>query len=328
MIAELRLGRLGFALMLGGWAVAAQACGSGGDNELFRRSDAGNGGGKAGTGGATAGGSAGTVGTGGSAGSSAGSSGSAGSAGAMGGAAGSSGGATDAAAGADAGADAACPDADGDGQTTCAGDCDDADPNNFTSNPEVCGDGKDNDCNGAPDNGCGGLGTFVSGIVGNDTNPGTKALPVRTIGKGMQNATQIGGGVDVFVAEGHYPEKVRLVQGISLLGGHQCDMTSCTWTRAPQTHDTAILSPDAEGVLADNTITRSTRIDGFRLEGQSGTATGRGRAALTLNGGTPTVNANRINGPDVSGSGLSRRSRHRAIDTGAVERGAGRVDHG
>ncbi|MGH7823477.1 MAG: putative metal-binding motif-containing protein, partial [Candidatus Binatia bacterium] len=41
-------------------------------------------------------------------------------------------------------------DQDGDGVTTCAGDCDDADPANFPGNGEVC-DGRDNDCDEARD---------------------------------------------------------------------------------------------------------------------------------------------------------------------------------
>jgi hypothetical protein len=43
-----------------------------------------------------------------------------------------------------------CLDTDGDGYTTCAGDCDDADPNISPSAQEIC-DGKDNDCNGVVD---------------------------------------------------------------------------------------------------------------------------------------------------------------------------------
>ncbi len=45
-----------------------------------------------------------------------------------------------------------CLDVDGDGVTTCDDDCDDADPNNFPGNEEVC-DLADNDCDGEADPG-------------------------------------------------------------------------------------------------------------------------------------------------------------------------------
>ena len=41
-------------------------------------------------------------------------------------------------------------DADGDGVTSCQGDCDDTLADLFPGNPEVC-DGRDNDCDGAPE---------------------------------------------------------------------------------------------------------------------------------------------------------------------------------
>ena len=41
-------------------------------------------------------------------------------------------------------------DQDADGEVACLGDCDDADPANTSTGPEIC-DGQDNDCSGAPD---------------------------------------------------------------------------------------------------------------------------------------------------------------------------------
>jgi len=43
-------------------------------------------------------------------------------------------------------------DDDGDGESECAGDCDDADPLNYSTNTEFC-DARDNDCDGTADNG-------------------------------------------------------------------------------------------------------------------------------------------------------------------------------
>ena len=209
-----------------------------------------------------------------------------------------------------AGMDAAaevCSDSDADGVTDCNGDCDDSDPANFPGNPEVCGDNADNDCDGTPDQTCGGLGTYVSLNTGDDANTGTKDMPVKTIGKGIQNAVTIQGttaaSIDVFVAEGHYPEKVTLTEKVNLLGGFSCTAQPCSWARDPAQYDTAILNQDFEGVLADNSITKATRIDGFRIMGMTGDPTGNppGTVALTLEGGTPTVVNNTIVGGDSQG---------------------------
>ena len=167
--------------------------------------------------------------------------------------------------------------------------------------PEICGDGVGNDCDGTIDNGCKNLGTYVSGATGVDTNPGTKLSPVKTIAQGIKNAQAIGGKLSVYVANSHYPEKVTLVEGISLDGGYHCDTTLCDWMRNPSMWDTAILNPDFQGVLAPATITRATKIDGFRLQGMPGAPPGfPGTAAITVLG-SPTISGNRINGGDING---------------------------
>jgi Protein of unknown function (DUF1565) len=146
---------------------------------------------------------------------------------------------------------------------------------------------------------------------GDDANPGTTAAPLRTITQGVKTALarmMTGGGPQqVFVAQGHYPEKVTLVEGISLLGGYQCNAGSCTWARDPATLDTAIDAIDDEGSLAPATVTRKTRLEGFRLRGRTGDATSlQGSVALTIAGGSPTIVANVIEAGNVAGgTGLS-----------------------
>ncbi|HEY4182547.1 MAG TPA: choice-of-anchor Q domain-containing protein [Kofleriaceae bacterium] len=204
--------------------------------------------------------------------------------------------------GADAGdAGPQCADNDGDGVTTCDGDCDD---NNALVAPgmdELCGDGIDNNCNMQSEEGCeAGVGTFVSAIAGNDSNPGTLQQPVKTIAKGIANASLLGGSRTVVIAEGTYTEKVRLIEGIDLLGGHQCDAQSCTFTRDIAAHPTVIANTDFEGVLAGPTITQATLLSGLTLLGFGGNpTTDDGGAAITLAGGSPTLRGNKITGGNV-----------------------------
>jgi hypothetical protein len=205
------------------------------------------------------------------------------------------------------GSDAACADNDGDGVSVCAGDCDDNDPLNSPSGNEICGDGADNDCDQVPDEGCtAGIGTFVSSMTGTPSNPGTQALPVDTIGQGIANAVTIGGPQTVIVAEGTYDEKVTLVEGVDLLGGHECNTTSCTWARDPATHVSTIANTDHEGVLAGSGITLATVIDGFHIVGRDGVPPAQpGSAGITVNGGAPTIRGNTIVGGNVTGGGFA-----------------------
>lgn len=151
---------------------------------------------------------------------------------------------------------------------------------------------------------------FVSAF-GSDGNPGTAQAPFRTIARGIAAAVALGGAQAVLVGEGGYPEKVTLVEGISLLGGYHCTTLECTWAHDPRLYDTAIVNQDFEGVLAPYTVSRNTRLDGFRVVGMGGArGAAPGSAALTLRGGTPMITGNRILGGDVTGgaSFASRRS--------------------
>lgn len=169
----------------------------------------------------------------------------------------------------------------------------------------VDGNGPDaGDCQGPK---C--IGTYVSGTIGNDSNPGTSGKPVQTIEAAIAIAVKLGGKQNVYVASTHYPEKVTLAESVRLLGGYDCDGTSCTWTRDIVKNDTAILDQDFEGVLAPATVTRKTLFDGFRVVGKGGAPTAApGSMAMSLAGGTPTVTRCRFTGGAVAGGGLNARS--------------------
>src|SRR6185295_5478870 len=150
-----------------------------------------------------------------------------------------------------------------------------------------------------------GLGTFVSAMTGADTNPGTQAMPVMSIGQGMLNAVTLGGPQTVIVAEGTYGEKVTLAEGIDLQGGYQCDPTSCTWARDTTQHPAIIANIDFEGVLAPAGVTQVTHLDGFRIVGLDGSpAAPPGSAGVSLKGGSPTITRNEIVGGAVTASGV------------------------
>jgi len=223
---------------------------------------------------------------------------------------------------------ATCTDGDHDGFFAQAGcgtalDCNDANPAVHPGAPEVCGDGLDNDCNGVVDGGCAAAGRFVSAAIGNDANSGTAQAPFKTIARGIAAAVALGGAQAVLVAEGSYPEKVTLVEGISLVGGHQCTAQACAWARDPLLYDTAIVNQDFEGVLAPSTVSRNTRLDGFRVVGLGGApAAAPGSAALTLMGGTPVIMGDRILGGDVTGGAVFGSNRSLGIAILAPASGA------
>ena len=145
-------------------------------------------------------------------------------------------------------------------------------------------------------------GTYVSGTTGSDTNPGTGAAPVKTIGQAMKIAVALGGSQKVYVAAAHYPEKITLVEKVDLLGGYECKATPCTWTRDIAMNDTVINNTDYEGVLALKTITRQTLFEGLQVVGRPGAPdAGLGSVGVTLNGGSPTIRRCRIAGADTTG---------------------------
>jgi hypothetical protein len=199
-----------------------------------------------------------------------------------------------------------CQDKDKDGVTDCAGDCDDNDPTVFPGNTEMCGDGKDNTCAGGTSDPpmCQGIGTYVANS-GVDTNPGTQALPVRTIKQGIQNAVKIlagppaGTGIAVYVGKGHYTEDILMVEGVSVLGAYD---EKAGWSRDLASNDTADLCVSYKCVTFPANITRATVFEGFRIEGLKGDGAAHpGTVAVSVDGGSPTLQGNKIHGGESTG---------------------------
>jgi hypothetical protein len=144
---------------------------------------------------------------------------------------------------------------------------------------------------------------YVSDSIGSDSNPGTSAAPVKTIGKGLEIAKGLIGGKAVVVGAGSYDENLTLVEGISVFGGYACSTASCIWTRDIPTHKTTIKVQRSEGVLAPKTVTRKTLLEGLQIIGKSGVA----NVAITLDGGTPTIRNCTIAGADTGGGAVGTR---------------------
>jgi hypothetical protein len=145
--------------------------------------------------------------------------------------------------------------------------------------------------------------TFVSAKIGSDANPGTRELPVATIGAALTNAVTIGRyPTTIILGEGAYVTKVELNNEVSILGGYQCDATACTWQRDIFSYESAIVDVDFEGLVAHSGVTAATVIDGVMVVGIDGAPTvAPGGAAVTLDGGSPTLRASRFHGGNITG---------------------------
>jgi hypothetical protein len=156
----------------------------------------------------------------------------------------------------------------------------------------------------------GDTGTFVSSMTGADTNPGTKAMPFKTIGAGIAAAKLLGGTQPVYVAQGVYPEKVTLAEGIEIGGGYECNAGSCSWSRDLAMFESTINNQDFEGVLAGPTITPATVFGGFKVVGKDGVPPlAPGSVGITVAGGSPTLRGNKIVGGTVTGGGAAAADR-------------------
>ncbi len=146
--------------------------------------------------------------------------------------------------------------------------------------PEVGGDG---DCDGVPD----GANDYIFVTPsGDDVNPGTLALPVRTVQRGL--ALGDAGNKDVLVARGIYRGPVELRPGVDLFGGYRADFQERDLELYPVRIEQA---PGMEGhaVLVARNISVATAVEGLVVTGSIPTSTGAGSTAVYLDGNDATL---------------------------------------
>jgi hypothetical protein len=152
----------------------------------------------------------------------------------------------------------------GDGSTTTTSSCDgDAStpseagvPLNEAGQPLSCDSSKDpKDSAGCVDDA---LGVFVDGSGGDDANPGTKAKPLKTIGKAVASA-EAAKKSRVFVCEGLYGENLTIKTALGLYGGWKCGSWTYNGTK-PMVDPTRGVALTLDG--ANGAVVEDLEIDG------------------------------------------------------------------
>jgi len=136
--------------------------------------------------------------------------------------------------------------------------------------------GGDGDCDGVPDDSS----DFVYvASTGNDSNPGTLAMPKRTLGAALPVASS--SGKDVLVARGIYEGPLTLVAGVSIYGGYRPDFRDRNLTLYPVS---LVSSGDGAAAMVCRGIDVQTRIDGITIEASDAATSGRGSTAAYFDG--------------------------------------------
>jgi hypothetical protein len=149
---------------------------------------------------------------------------------------------------------------------------------------------------------------YVSGTKGNDIDPGTKAMPKKTIQKAVNTAALLYKTAEVRVAQGTYsPEDpILLLNGISLIGGWKADWsdheTNAAWPvtgsgTCAYPVSLTISSSWPAAIFVENT-TRHARVFGFTVSGGAG-GTGDPTAGIYANNTSDLV----IEGNVIDGGG-------------------------
>jgi hypothetical protein len=110
--------------------------------------------------------------------------------------------------------------------------------------------------------------------TGSDSNAGTRAAPLRTIGTGLTAAAS--GGHPLFIAGGTYTESITLPAGVQAYGGFD----PATWRRNPSTFETTI---DGGRIAVTGTAsTHDIALDGLVIKSANATVPGQSSYAILL----------------------------------------------
>jgi hypothetical protein len=163
--------------------------------------------------------------------------------------------------------------------------------------PEVCGDAKDNDCDGLVDDGCDGFCVHVA-PNGDDMGSGTAQRPFRTIQAAIdfaagaanrpKNVCVAGGNtcLETNVYQSSDNGTITMANGVSVLGNYE----ATAWMRCPfgttgLPNLTVTIAPRAAtGVIFGPTVTTPTALDGVRV------------ARFSSGGGNGTISGITVNG--------------------------------
>ncbi len=137
---------------------------------------------------------------------------------------------------------------------------------------------------------------YVS-VLGDDANPGTMALPVRTIHQGI-TLSQASGKTRVNITAGNYSESVALASSVHLYGGYD----SLTWVRDPVSYVTIVYGGST--AVSGVSVSGAT-IDGVTIHGSDATGTGGSAYGIYLanSSGIRIVSCPVIAGSGTQGTG-------------------------
>jgi len=119
------------------------------------------------------------------------------------------------------------------------------------------------------------FGVFADATSGSDTNPGTKASPVKSIGAALG---KLGGKPRVYVCEGTYAEHVKATSAVSVYGGFACGSWSYTGTKAKVAPSDVGYALELDGVVGAVTFADVS------LTAAAGTAAARSSLAVSVSG--------------------------------------------